>query len=1105
MAAGGTTLTSDNLGWMSAPAGQVVRFSALGDLLQSIIPDSAVMSSPGQPLSIEVRIYPRAYLGYSVDSVPIAALYQEYDTGYALVDQKWGSAPKGPVVGANGSDFVTAAAWAAAAPVDQWSLLRITYDGNSLVECHVNDTLVGAVYDEPNASRTNDWNLLLGNFDGDIDELRISSVVRTGEPPVDTVRPEVVLTAPTDATESFEVTAIFSESVTGFDAGDVAVTNGSVESVSGSDAVYTISVAPGTTGAVDISIVEGAATDAASNPSFASNTVSVLYAAPAGADPYEVDGDTTALYHFDDNYNDASGNGYHLSASGSVSLSADNTAWMASPLGKVVRFSALGDSLSVTIPDSAIMPSSGKELSLEARIYPRQYLGYSYGNVPIVSLNQNWNSSFEIRDSKWGSPHAPSVSSSNVELVSNQVWADNVTLNQWHHIQILFDGTDQVQFYLDGSLLGSAARQPHFRRNNAWKLELGHFDGDLDELRISSVVREVSDPPAPGGGGSDVVKPSVAISAVVQQQVNAPFPVSVNFSEAVSGLSESKFQIHNGSLAGLSGSGASYNLTVSPSATGVVSISLPGGRVSDGAGNGNVPSNLLEVEYTDPLATAVDAEKVSDSATTALYPMNGNGDDVSGNGFHLSASGGVSFASDNLGWMANAAGSVARFNGLGDTFTVSLPDSVILPAGGQPTSIEAWIYPRNYVGFSFDNVPIIALTQEWDSSLSINDRKWGSDPYGPEIVAGTLIFVDAQTWAALAPPNAWHRVVLTYDGRQTVECLIDGVLAGNAVVYPNDGRTGDWQFTLGNFDGDIDDVRISSVDRGIAYGARPSGLTADYFAGAEFDELRFTRIDPQVTFDWPSSPDARLGSGDFSVRWRGCITPIANGPHMFYVTTTEGSRLWLDGVLVGDSWGVGGTATAIASLLAGVPVTVVLEMASTSLPAGAVFEWEAAGLTREIIPEAQLLINESGSDPYIAIGYPTTWGDWVESARNPDKDTTPDSNRDNDLYTDLMEYALGESPSTSANGSPGFRIERSPGNMEAIYERPFALEDVRYVLEGSNDMRDWFTIGGDELARVSRNHKGIETVRFSEVDLLRSADGESAQFLRIRVDFIDAR
>jgi hypothetical protein len=252
-------------------------------------------------------------------------------------------------------------------------------------------------------------------------------------------------------------------------------------------------------------------------------------------------------------------------------------------------------------------------------------------------------------------------------------------------------------------------------------------------------------------------------------------------------------------------------------------------------------------------------------------------------------------------------------------------------------------------------------------------------------------------------------------------------------------------------------------------------------------------------------PDSRLGSGDFSVRWRGCITPVVSGPHSLHVTTTEGSRLWIDGVLRSDSWGAGGTATAIASLSAGVPATVVLETRSTSLPTGALFEWEAAGLARAVIPESQLLINKSGAAPYIAIGYPTTWGGWVESPRNPDKDTTPDANRDGDGYTDLMEYALGESPNTPVNGSPGFRFERSPGTIEAVYERPIALEDVRYILEGSNDMQDWFTIGGDELARVNRSHNGIETVRFQEVASLRSPAGEGAQFMRLRVDFIDAR
>ena len=902
------------------------------------------------------------------------------------------------------------------------------------------------------------------------------------------------------------MTAVFTEPVTGFDANDVVVTNGSVSGVTGSGASYTVTVTPVAEGNVVVSVPAGAGADGSGNVNVASNAVNVEYsmASGGGVGEYTPDGDTIALFHFNDDFNDASGNGYHLAVNGSVAFSADNTAWMDSPSGKIVRFTNIGDTLSVDFPDSAIMPNPGQALSIEARFYPRQYLGYSNGNYPILSLNQNWNSNFEIRDSKWGSPHGPSMRTSNVQVISNQQWADNVTLNQWHHLQVLFDGTDKVEFYLNGSLLGSVTRAPHIQRSNSWQLVLGNFDGDMDELRISSVVREVSNPPGPGGG-NDVVKPSVAISATVQQQANAPFPVTATFSEAISGLSESKFQVSNGSVSGLTGSGADYSFTVTPSATGVVSIILPDGRVSDAAGNANVPSNLLEIEYTAPLTPSPDAEKTADVATIALYPFNGDFDDASGNGYHLTAAGGVTFANDNLGWMANPSGSVARFSGIGDTLTVSIPDSVVLPAGGQPGSVEAWIYPRAYAGFGFDNVPIITLRQDWDASMSINDRKWGTNPFGPEVVAGTLIFVDAQTWDALAAPNAWHRITLTYDGRQSVECLIDGVVAGSAVVYPNDTRTSDWLLTLGNFDGDIDDVRVSSVDRGIAYGARSNGLTADYFAGAEFDELRFTRIDPEVAFDWQSTPDPRLGNGSFAVRWRGCIMPTVSGLHTFHATATEGSRLWIDGALVSDNWGGSGVSTGTAGLTAGVPTNIVFESLSTSLPAATVLEWEASGLAREVIPHAQLLVNESGMDPYIAIGYPRTWGDWVESARNPNKDTTPGSNRDSDEYSDLLEYALGESPGTPLHGSVGFRIERSAHTVEAVYERPFALEDVRYFLEGSTDMETWFTVGGDELASVSRAGDGMESVRFQEIDVLTPVQGVRPSYLRLRVDFVDAR
>jgi hypothetical protein len=57
-------------------------------------------------------------------------------------------------------------------------------------------------------------------------------------------------------TSPFDITATFSEAVTGFDAGDVVVTNGSATAVSGSGAVYTITITPSGAGDVTVSIPE---------------------------------------------------------------------------------------------------------------------------------------------------------------------------------------------------------------------------------------------------------------------------------------------------------------------------------------------------------------------------------------------------------------------------------------------------------------------------------------------------------------------------------------------------------------------------------------------------------------------------------------------------------------------------------------------------------------------------------------------------------------------------------------------------------------------------------------------------------------------------------
>ena len=70
------------------------------------------------------------------------------------------------------------------------------------------------------------------------------------------------------------VTATFSETVSGFDASDIQVTNATISSFAGAGATYTFTVSPDGPGAVTVLVPAGVATDSVSFPNLASNTLS---------------------------------------------------------------------------------------------------------------------------------------------------------------------------------------------------------------------------------------------------------------------------------------------------------------------------------------------------------------------------------------------------------------------------------------------------------------------------------------------------------------------------------------------------------------------------------------------------------------------------------------------------------------------------------------------------------------------------------------------------------------------------------------------------------------------------------------------------------------
>ncbi|MGQ0762587.1 MAG: PA14 domain-containing protein, partial [Acidobacteriota bacterium] len=74
-------------------------------------------------------------------------------------------------------------------------------------------------------------------------------------------------------------------------------------------------------------------------------------------------------------------------------------------------------------------------------------------------------------------------------------------------------------------------------------------------------------------------------------------------------------------------------------------------------------------------------------------------------------------------------------------------------------------------------------------------------------------------------------------------------------------------------------------------GSSGSGLRAQYFDTMNFTDLKVTRTDPAVDFDWGGgSPDPSVGVDTFTARWSGKVEPQYSQAYTFYTWTDDGVR-----------------------------------------------------------------------------------------------------------------------------------------------------------------------------------------------------------------------
>jgi len=125
-------------------------------------------------------------------------------------------------------------------------------------------------------------------------------------------------------------------------------------------------------------------------------------------------------------------------------------------------------------------------------------------------------------------------------------------------------------------------------------------------------------------------------------------------------------------------------------------------------------------------------------------------------------------------------------------------------------------------------------------------------------------------------------------------------------------------------------------------GAAPTGSWFAQFYNNRYLEgsPRFTRNDDKIDFDWGTgSPDSRVGSDNFSVRWTRRVT-FERGWYKFTVETDDGVRLYIGDTKLIDEWNNGSKKVSREIPLGDGPYTIKMEYYEATGNAKAKLWWE---------------------------------------------------------------------------------------------------------------------------------------------------------------------
>lgn len=146
-----------------------------------------------------------------------------------------------------------------------------------------------------------------------------------------------------------------------------------------------------------------------------------------------------------------------------------------------------------------------------------------------------------------------------------------------------------------------------------------------------------------------------------------------------------------------------------------------------------------------------------------------------------------------------------------------------------------------------------------------------------------------------------------------------------------------------------------------------AGLTGQYYDNSNFTNLKLTRTDAQINFNWGAgSPSGSIGADTFSVRWNGYVLAKNSQQYTFYANADDGVRVWVNGQELINQFADHSAATTYSgkiNLTAGNYYSIRIDYFEDKNNASMKLQWSSPSTSKAVIPASALFtsVPTSGS------------------------------------------------------------------------------------------------------------------------------------------------